>query len=191
MADLERCFYSKCLEPSSGRLTLETQALIPGIKDRAGFLYGQMDLRGGNNGIYRIKMRRGEGRRLMRQAIVHYPTALPRLTWLCVTSTAINNILTITLVAPAYAICQIAFSKVIPFSPPPAYSYSLYSFHLQIGCFCGIAVSAVLVLISRCNAISCEQISGPYSQVSTPAIKSATGHIGCLDGAAGALGIGQ
>lgn len=140
MADLELCFYSKCLEPSSGRLTLETQALIAGIKDRAGFLYGQMDLLGGNNGIYWIKMRRGEGRRLMRQAIVHYPTALPRLTWLCVTSTAINNIPTITLVALRTQYAKLLFQSCLS----PAYSYSLYSFHLRIGCFCGITVSAVL-----------------------------------------------
>lgn len=46
-----------------------------------------------------LKKGRGEGQRLMRRVIVHYPTAHPRLTWLCVTSTAINNIPTITLVA--------------------------------------------------------------------------------------------
>ena len=57
----------------------------------------------------------------MRRVIVHYPAAHPRLTWLCVTSTAINNIPTITLVAPAYAICQIAFSKL--FSLPTVIRY--------------------------------------------------------------------
>lgn len=42
---------------------------------------------------------------------------------------------------PAYAICQIAFFKVVF----PAHSYSLYSFHLVAGIvLCGITVSALL-----------------------------------------------
>lgn len=93
----------------------------------------------GNNGIYWIKMRGGVGRRLMRWVTVHYSAAHPRLTWLCVTSTAINNIPTITLVAQRMQYAKWFFKVVLP-----AYSYSLYSFHLLVGCSRGIRVSAVL-----------------------------------------------
>lgn len=59
-------------------------------------------------------MRRGEGWRLMRRVIVHYPTAHPRLTWLCVTSTAINNIPTITLVALRMQYAKLLFQSCFP-----------------------------------------------------------------------------
>ena len=77
----------------------------------------------------------------MRRVIVHYPTAHPRLTWLCVTSTAINNIPTITLAALRMQYAKLLFFFLVVF---PAHSYSLYSFHLWLGCFCGITVSALL-----------------------------------------------
>lgn len=123
MADLRPCFYSKCLRPRGGRLTLETQAGYTStdsrnkkeVGSRVGFLHRQMDLRGGwNNGICWIKMRRGEGRRLMRRVIVHYPCAHPRLTRLCVTSDAIDDIPTITLVARRMQYAKLLFRSCFP-----------------------------------------------------------------------------
>lgn len=132
MADLELCFYSKCLRPSCGRLTLKTQAGYTSTDSRnkrrlaAGYdsYAGKWSCKG-NNGICWIKMRRGDGWRLMRQVIVHYPTAHPRLTWLYMTSTAFNNIPNITLAASVCNMPNCIFKLVFP-----AYSYSLYSFHL-------------------------------------------------------------
>lgn len=50
----------------------------------------------------------------MRWVIVHYPAAHPRLTWLCVTFTAINNIPTITLVARRMQYAKLLFQSCFP-----------------------------------------------------------------------------
>lgn len=50
----------------------------------------------------------------MRRVIVHYPSAHPRLTRLCVTSTAINDIPTITLVARRMQYAKLLFQSCFP-----------------------------------------------------------------------------
>jgi len=47
----------------------------------------------------------------MRWVIVHYPTAYPRLTRLCVTSPAINNISNITLEAQSVQYAKLLFQS--------------------------------------------------------------------------------
>ena len=47
----------------------------------------------------------------MRRVIVHYPAAHPGLTWLCVTSTAIHNIATITLEALCTQYAKLLFQS--------------------------------------------------------------------------------
>lgn len=76
----------------------------------------------------------------MRRVIVHYPSAHPRLTWLSVTSTAINNIPTITLVAH-----RMQYAKLLLQSCFPHIWLFIICIHLWLRCFiCGIIVSALL-----------------------------------------------
>lgn len=67
------------------------------------------------------------------------PAAHPRLTWLCDTH-ALTNIPTITLVALPMQYAKLLFF----FSSSLRTVYLLSSFHLWLGCFCGITVSALL-----------------------------------------------
>lgn len=75
----------------------------------------------------------------MRRVIVHYSAVHPRLTWLCVTSTAINNIPTITLVAR-----RMQYAKLLFRSCCPCIQLFIIFISFVARMFCGIAVSALL-----------------------------------------------
>lgn len=79
----------------------------------------------------------------MRRVFVHYPTVHPRLTWLCVTVTAINNIPIITLVALCMQYAKLLFQSCFSCTQP------FISFVSCVMFFCGISVSALSALISQ------------------------------------------